>query len=1044
MRIKTNAVPELELTQENGLLVKKGNAVAIAGDTFELLTTAYKNVKAENGDKAVMTLGEGKSASTFFFAYDEDSKQKVLFVDGYLVTKILTSGNKINVYTTNSVKPYQSFEEEELITKKIADFDNAIKAEEDVKASKQEVINYFNVKKVEEPILMQAKFEVNTREEKIEALKEEIKGLEKDKEAKEAELRPFVVDNSTTQNNKEVKKINKELDAIKANILAKNNEIIALDAQLNKAQDDKLGKKLDEDIKEYNKTIEALEKTKKENYKKIVDANARIELVQKRADRRIAGEHVDPDNSLKTEKEYRKEIEKLNKENIKIEAEVDQLKRKIKDAQRQANRNLGYIEQLKKVEEEYDKNMAKVAPKSDLAKAKIDEIEKANYDEVAAKPEGVKKDTAADKAGRIENAKYEAATKCLEKEINEAAENVKLKENARRDSNAGNIYVRAKEIIAQPKYAQLYDYLNGYTPVFWGTDITLKDKPGYGCLVVGPKLNEDQKITGMSKNTLNRVMYIVVGKTINEIRKSLPATAEDFLNIEGAKVYAARDIHSKTDYTKAYAEVYESTETVKDEKGKAVLDSTGHRQFVPTSKMIKLEFDIKTEEEIADFNKEQAEKAKKNGKKAEERVVDFVTPDMLKKISIKLGQKDCLDAEESSYWKYDYTKKKVLKVLKPVLIAFGFIALAAATTYAVVKVNNLNSNIAQLKGDAEPIDTDKAFESGKTQIGDRTIDYTYDKFGNVIMVKTNSVELTKDIKPYEGKAKAKGWTECGALYQLGYNTTMKLGKEGNILTIDGEFNKELFKNVEIARYLENDQGAPRDEYGNVIIEKAIESFYKGCMDAAKELEKTNPETAGTSAVDPQNEELINEIQKRINKDTKDTNKAMVVGGVYVDFDNNTAFAVSENGKNIVKLTYQNDIKNLDDAISGVANTTTGWYTCAAANPYLPGVKYQNYYVSDDTNINGDVYSKNFIRVEKEDADYTFTEFKGFDVLNEETSKMPSMNKIAYVSLAGTAAHNIDGYTVYGNQGDKTVYTATTPAAESTTAATVGQIFNFEK
>ncbi len=1043
MRIKTNAVPELELTRDNGLLVKRSGdkAYRIADDTFKLLTTAYKNVKAENGDKAVMTLGKGESASTFLFAYDEDSKQNVLFMDGYLVVKILPEGNKINVYVTDSNTAYKSFDVEDLVAKKMTEVDNAVDAEKEVKTANQEVVNYFKAKMIEEPILKHAQNEVDTRKTRIDELEDEIKNLESNKAEDYDGSRDVNLDNDTTQNTPEVVANSNRLNAFKKEIKAKKKEVETLNNQLYKAQDDKLAKKLDIDIQEYEKAINALEKTKKENDSKMISAEKNLDKVQNIAEERLAGKKVALDRDLKPAKEYRKEIAKLAEENSKIENKIEQLKKKKTRVENQKDKNLGYEEQLAKIKEQHDNNVPEVTSMSNFAQSIIAKIEN-NF-----KYPEPKENVTIEDVARIENDKYQAAVDLLKNAIDDAAKEVEKKEDALRSNNVGNLYVRAKEITGDPKdkYNRnkiLYKYINGFKPIYYGQNITLKGKPGYGCLVVGPKLNVLDVVSGFNKKQLNRTMYIIVGKTVEEVEKTIPAKAEDFLNIEGAKVYAVRDIHSKGDYTKAYAKGYKDTKLT-DAEGNKIFDANENAQF-PSSKMINIGFEIKTNKQIVEYDDKQAEKAKKNGEKVEERVVEFTTPEMLEQISNDLGAKDALDIEKSSYWKYDYTKSVVKKPIIVAAVVAGAALLAAGATLYVVSREN---TISAMGEELTPFDTDAAFEDGKKQVGDKFIDYTYDKDKNVIMTKTNSVLLTNDITPYNDQANAKGWTDCGALYQYVYNTTVNLGKDGNLLIgADGkDLYDEYFKDLQLQTYEQGKWdliGAPKDANGNIITDLQITSAKQGFEDGARDYAKVDPSIIGTSAVDPQNEELNDEAQKRINKDTKDTNKTMVVNGVYVDFAKDTAFAVSENGKNIVKLSYKKDIKNIDDVISGMTETTTDWFTCAAANPYLPGVKYQNYYVSDSTNIKGDVYSKNFIEVEKEDANYTFAEFKGYDVLNEETKKIPSMNMIAYVSLVGTAAHNVDGYTVYDKKGDETVYTATTP--ESTTAATAGQIFNYEK
>ena len=1078
MRLKTNAVPEVKLTRKDGTIIKKGDAPAYIEDaTFNFLAAAYANLTAENGDKAVVKIGEGKNASTILFAHDEDSNQDVLFLDGYFVTKVSVEKDEITFWRTLK-SSYKSFKAKDMIANKMKEYENALEAEKNLKAAKEEVVNYFNVKKVEEPILMQARLEVKSREDKIAAIRKEIEAIKAQRAEKEAELQPLLKDKKTTQNSKEVKNLNKEIDTLKAKENAKEEAIIAINAELdgpiavlnkkisnckddlaeeNKKSDDKKDqnkvKALEKEIAKYEgeiaklnqtkvitdleKEVKTLEETRNENDRKIADAKAKLKLVNAITNDDINGKPVAVDSSLKTSYEYEKEIEGLNKDNEKIDENISQLNAKIEAAQKTAVNNLGYKDQLAAIKVECDKNLAKAAPKSALAKAKVDEIENS-----VKYPDG---DIKIEDIAKVENEKYQIATQSFEKELKAAAADIDAKKEALRNDTIGNIYVRAQEIIEQPKYEKLYQYFNGNTPVFWGTNVTLKGKPSYGCLVVGPKLAEDKKINGKSKKEVNKTLYLVVGKTIDEVRESLPETAEDFLNIEGAAVYAADHISLKKDGSKAFIEVYKETALRKDENGNPILDSNNNKQYEVNKKKKIFTFDIRTNEEIAEFNKKE-EQARKNGKKFEERIVKFVTPDKMRAIPEILGRPECLGTEVGAYVKYNYTKAKVKK---PIIIAaavLGVAALAAAVTYHYVNENNQNNAISELKDDAKGFNTNEAFEDGKKQVGNKAIDFTYDVNSNVLMTKTKSEDLTKDITPYENRNNAKGWTECGAIYQYVYNTTKNLGKDGNILMMDGaSLYDEYFGDLELTTYNVGNwslSGAPKDANGNVIADLQLTSAKEGYEAAAKDLEKTNPETAGTSAIDPQNEELNDEAQKRINKDTKGTNKAMVVDGVYVDFVNDTAFAVSEDGKNIVKLTYEDDIRTLEDAISGMGKTDTDWFTCAAANPYLPGVKYQNFYISDKTNIDGEVYSKNIIEVEKDGANYVFTASEGYKVLNTVENKMPPKNEVAYVSLVGNAAHNVEYLMVYDDKGKTITYTATTP--ETTEANKAGQIFNFEK
>ena len=109
MRLKTNAVPEVKLTRKDGTIIKKGDAPAYIEDaTFNFLAAAYANLTAENGDKAVVKIGEGKNASTILFAHDEDSNQDVLFLDGYFVTKVSVEKDEITFWRTLK-SSYKSF-----------------------------------------------------------------------------------------------------------------------------------------------------------------------------------------------------------------------------------------------------------------------------------------------------------------------------------------------------------------------------------------------------------------------------------------------------------------------------------------------------------------------------------------------------------------------------------------------------------------------------------------------------------------------------------------------------------------------------------------------------------------------------------------------------------------------------------------------------------------------------------------------------------------------------------------------------------------------
>ena len=188
-------------------------------------------------------------------------------------------------------------------------------------------------------------------------------------------------------------------------------------------------------------------------------------------------------------------------------------------------------------------------------------------------------------------------------------------------------------------------------------------------------------------------------------------------------------------------------------------------------------------------------------------------------------------------------------------------------TYHFVNENDKNNAISELKDDAKPFDTNKAFEDGKKQVGDKAMAFTYDVNSNVVMTKTNSEELTKDITPYENRNNAKGWTECGAIYQYIYNTTINLGKVGNILMMDGESLYDVyFGNLELTTYNVGNwslSGAPKDANGNVIADLQLTSAKQGFEDGARDYVKIDSSIIGTSAVDPQNEELNDEAQKRI-------------------------------------------------------------------------------------------------------------------------------------------------------------------------------------
>lgn len=1056
MRIKTNAVPELELTQENGLLVKKGNAFAITGDTFNLLTDAYKNVKNENGDKAVMKLGKDKNASTFLFAYDEDSKQNVLFVDGYLVTKISTNTkeNKINVYTTNSNVAYKSFEEKDLITNKMAELDKAVKAENDVKAAKEEVIEYFNVKKVEEPILMQARLEVKTREDKIAAIKEEIETIKAQRAEKEAKLQPLLKDKKTTQNSKEVKNLNKEIDELKAKENAKEEAIIAINAELdgpiavlnkkisnckndlaeeNKKSDDKKDQKkvkaLEKEIAKYEgeivklnqtkvisdleKEIKTLEETRKVNDRKIVDANANLNVVQARASDRIEGKSVAANSNLKTAKEYRAEIVKLGKENAKIEEQISQLNAKIKEVQKQADKNLGYKEQLAKVEKEYDKNLEAVAPKSALAKTRIDEIEKANYDEAAAKPENVMKDTPVEMVGRIENAKYQAATESFEKEINDAAAEVSAKKEALRNDNSGNLYVRAQEVIEQPKYAQLYNYINGFTPVFWGTDVTLKGNPGYGCLVVGPKLNEDKKITGMSKDTLNRAMYLVVGKTINEVRKSLPETAEDFLNIEDATVYAADHISSKKDYSKAFAKVYKKTELLKDAEGNAVLDSNGRKQFVPSKNMTNISFDIRTDDEIAEFNKKEKEKAKKNGKKVEERVVDFTTPEMLEEISMKLGKKDCLDVEKSSYWKYNYTKSIAKKPIIVAAVILGAAALAAGVTYHFVNDNDKNAQISNIEDEIDEVNTKRniaaAEANGAEQINDKdykiSVSYTHD--GDAVVNYSTLDDTLNGLKHFKQDKLPEMandvYVKGGAIKEVFKNLAIDLAEQGNITSFDNDYEtlfKDYVEGYDFYTFTGDEDWCPTDngyKNGEVMGNYYWDMGLAGYIEGAKIGAKTNQNTEGKSEIDPYNEQLILVAQDRVdqyNEEERDGEYEFVVEKVYPI--GTKIYVTSTNDQKLVKLETEENNNGLEATLKNIpTSTVAGTYSNVDTVLGTNGV-----YVGDNLNqkrkADGIEYTPEFVEIVSSDEikDYTGKTVKNKDKANA-SSNLPYTIALSY-------------------------------------------------
>lgn len=974
-----------------------------------------------------------------------------MFVDGYLVTKMTVKGNKVNVFTTNSNKEYKSFEEKELVTKYMADLDNGIKAENDLRAAKEEVVAYFETKKIEKPILENARNEVSSREEKIADLKAQIKEVEEEINTKSVALESMAKDNNSRQDDKIVKKLGKEIDALKDKVKECNNQIIAVGKELDNEKDAKLSKKLTNEIKAYKDEIAELEKAKEENNTKIGDAENKIVLLEARAKDMNEGKTVAPNSELKSKQEYRNEIKKLNAANEKIDAQLTTLNEKVAAVEKTYVNNLGIKAQFAEAEKTYNANLAKVAPKSEVAKKEIEKIERANYDEAAAKPENLKKDTVTLKTARIENAKYEAAKACLEKQIGNAVKDVETKKNALRNEPAGNVYARAQEIFAQPKYAQLYNFINGYTPVFWGTNVSLKGKPGFGCLVVGPKLNEGKNVTGMSKSTLNRAMYVIVGKTVEEVRKALPETAEDFLNIDGADVYAADHISTKRDYSKAFFRAYKNTELLRDGDGNAILDANGRKQFAPSGKMTNITLDIRTDAEIEKFNEKQAEKAKKKGVEANQRKVAFTTPEMLEDTVVTLGKPECLDAERASYCKYDYTKSVVKKPLIIAAAVVGATLVVGGGVYAYTQYKAQADEISATIKDGEGFDTNKAFEYGKKQVGNNTIYYEYDKLGNVRKLEATSSELTKDINAYEDRNNAKGWTDCGAIYQYVYNTTMKLGEEKNILQLDGNMlYNEYFAGLSLTTYEEETSGnwvianaeAPKDANGKIISTLQYESARQGFEDAAKEIEKTNPETAGTSAIDPLDPALNDATQDRINKDTKGTKKTMVVEGVYVDFSKDTAFAVSSDGKNIVKLTYAEDIKTYQEAVDGMVDTTSDWYTCAAANPNLPGERYQNYYVSDKTVKSGETYNKNIVEVEKDGSDYIFTEFKGYDVINTDKNIMPSGNDIAYVAIAGNAANvdNCDYLAVGGAQGTKTVYAAQTP--ENTTTNTVGQIFGY--
>ncbi len=1052
MRIKTNANPELNLVLGDGLEKKGSNPASIEKEKWEFLKAAYATVKQgkNNEHNAVMTLGN----STFLFAYDEDSKQDVLFMDGVLVTDMKVKGNKINVYTTKSNSVEKSFEEKDLITKLMADLDKAIAKESEIKEAQDQVVKYFNTKKAALPKLVAAAHAAALKENKIKDLEEEIKAIDKKIKDKENEL-PLRADKKFTQNDKIVKKINAEIDALKAQSNAKEEEILAINAELDgavavanaeinilrdeikkeNAKTDKNEKKIakyekkisalkteiknltrDEVITDLNKQITALNKQKDNNNDKIRVAESNITLVEANARDKVDRKRVKTDTSLKSKRYYREQIALFTTENEKIAKQLKKLNKQLKKEQTLKFENLGLREKFKQTEAEYNKTMKAVTPENKLAQAKVEEIEKKNLNS---------------------EAEVEEAGKGFEKELADAVKDVEAKKEVLKKDNAGNLYTRAQDVIAQPKYEALYKYINGQTTISYGIDITLKGKPSYGCLVVGPKLNEDRKITGLSKDSINKAMYIIKGKTLEEIEKELPETAEDFLKF--GEVYAVGNISSKADYTKAFARVYENTGILKDKNGNPILDSNGRKQFAK-SDMTSITFDIKTLEEIDEYNEKHEDEARK---------VEFITPDELEQLSTKLGSKECLDAEKASYWKYDYTKAKVKKPLIIAAAIAGAALVLGGGVYAYTQYQAQVDEISQTIKDGEGFDTNKAFEYGKTQVGDAAISYEYDRFGNVINLKATSSELTKDINAYEDRNNAKGWTDCGAIYQYVYNTTMNLGKDKNILQLDGTMlYDEYFAGLSLTTYEEETSGnwvianaeAPKDANGKIISDLQFKSALDGYNAAAKELEKTNPETTGTSAIDPLDPALNDATQDRINKDTKGTKKTMVVEGVYVDFSKDTAFAVSNDGKNIVKLTYAEDIKTYKEAVDGMADTTSNWYTCAAANPNLPGERYQDYYVSDKTVKSGETYNKNIIEVEKNGNGYDFTVFDGYTVINLDDNKMPSGNDVAYVAIAGNSAHDVDYLAVGGAQGAKTVYTAQTP--ENTTTNTVGQIFGY--
>ena len=339
MRIKTNANPELNLVLGDGLEKKGSNPASIEKEKWEFLKAAYATVKQgkNNEYSAVMTLGN----STFLFAYDEDSKQDVLFVDGYLVTKMTLKGNKVNVFTTNSNKEYKSFEEKELVTKYMADLDNGIKAENDLRAAKEEVVAYFETKKIEKPILENARNEVSSREEKIKELENQIKGFEKEVKKKSKALKSIVNDNNSRQGDKIVKKFNKEIDALKDKIKECNNQIIAVGKELDNEKDAKLSKKLTNEIKTYKDEIAELEKAKEENNTKIGDAENKIVLLEARAKDMNEGKTVAPNSELKSKQEYRNEIKKLNAANEKIDAQLTTLNEKVAAVEKAYVNNLG-------------------------------------------------------------------------------------------------------------------------------------------------------------------------------------------------------------------------------------------------------------------------------------------------------------------------------------------------------------------------------------------------------------------------------------------------------------------------------------------------------------------------------------------------------------------------------------------------------------------------------------------------------------------------------------------------------------------------------